>query len=68
VLVLTPDRAEMRRQLGRQVARLLAGAEVASIPVEDPRKFVVIIDRTRASVLGLPELDQELLRQADVVK
>lgn len=68
VLVVTPDGAEVRRQLARQAARLLAGAEVASVPVEDPRKFVVILNRTKAEALGLPELEPELLRQVDVVR
>lgn len=68
VLIVTPDGAEVRRQLARQAARLLAGADPASVPVEDPRKFVVIVNRTLALELGLPEPDPELLRQADVVR
>lgn len=68
VVVLTPDRAEVRRQLARQTARLLSGAEVASVPVEDPRKFVLILNRTVLDDLGLPDLDRALLRQADLVR
>jgi putative ABC transport system substrate-binding protein len=68
VLIVTPDGAELRRQLARQAARLLAGADVSAVPVEDPRKFVVILNRTVAAALGLPEPDPALLRQADVVR
>lgn len=67
-LIVTPDGAELRRQLARQAARLLSGAPTASVPVEDPRKFVVVIDRGRILELGLPDPDPELLRQADVVR
>lgn len=68
VLILTPDGAELRRQLARQAARILGGARVSSIPVEDPRKFVLIVNETKARELGLPELPEGLVRQADVVR
>lgn len=68
VLVLTPDGAELRRQLARQAARLLAGAPVSAVPVEDPRKFVVIINRSRILELGLPDVPSAVLQQADVVR
>lgn len=68
VVVLTPDRAEMRRQLARQAARVLGGAPIASVPVEDPRKFQLIINATAADEIGLPALDPEVLRQADLVR
>lgn len=68
VLIVTPEGAELRRQLARQATRLLAGADVSAVPVEDPRKFVVILNRTVAAALGLPEPEPELLRQADVVR
>lgn len=67
-VALAPDPAELRRQLARQAARLLSGASVSSIPVEDPRKFVVIINRTEIERLGLPPVREDLLRQADVVR
>ncbi len=68
VVIVTPDGAEVRRQLARQAVRLLAGADVSAVPVEDPRKFVVILNRTQAAELGLPPFDPDLLRQADVVR
>lgn len=68
VVVLTPDRAELRRQLARQAARLLAGASPTAIPVEDPRKFILVLNRTAIGELGLPDPPSGLLRQADLVR
>jgi putative tryptophan/tyrosine transport system substrate-binding protein len=68
VLTLEPDGAEIRRQVARQVARLLAGDPVAQVPVEDPRRFRVVLDRTLARSLGAAGLDDGLLRQADEVR
>jgi putative tryptophan/tyrosine transport system substrate-binding protein len=68
VLVLEPDLAEMRRQLARQAARLLRGSSVSSTPVEDPRRFVTIINASQVEALGLPDIDGKLLRRADVVR
>lgn len=66
--VLEPDGAEVRRQAARQVARLLAGDPVASVPVEDPRRFRVVLAPDRVAALGLPALEAGLLRQADEVR
>lgn len=68
LVILAPDGAEIRRQLARQAARILGGADVASVPVEDPRRFVTIVDRGVAEQLGLPPLEPEVLRQMDVVR
>lgn len=68
VLVLAPDGTEVRRQLARQAARILAGADVSSVPVEDPRRFVAIVDRGVAADLGLARLGPEVLRKMDVVR
>lgn len=68
VVVLTPDGAELRRQLARQAALILDGTDISQMPVEHPRKFTLIVNRTRAQELGLPELPDALLRQADVVR
>jgi putative tryptophan/tyrosine transport system substrate-binding protein len=68
VAVLEPDGLEVRRQVARQVARLLRGDVVEMVPVEDPRRFRTILDRERVAQLGLPPLDEALLRQADEVR
>lgn len=68
VVTLTPDAAELRRQLGRQAARILGGTRVADVPVEDPRRFQLIVNRTKATALGLGPIDPAILRQVDVVR
>lgn len=68
LLVLAPDGEEVRRQLARQAARLLAGADVSSVPVENPRRFVTTVDRGVADTLGLPPIDPAVLRKMDVVR
>lgn len=66
VLVLAPDNLAVYRQLGRQVARLLGGADVREVPLEEPGRFNLVVRTAVAEELGL-ELPSELLRQADVV-
>jgi putative tryptophan/tyrosine transport system substrate-binding protein len=67
VIVLTPDLTELHRQLARQAARLLNGADVTVVPVEHPRRYKAIIDRTRAESIGR-EIDPSVLREADLVR
>ena len=67
ILTLAPDIDEAYRQLARQAARILEGARVGSVPVEDPQRFVVTIDRRRAEALG-HSLPPEILREADLVR
>ncbi|MDX1619442.1 MAG: ABC transporter substrate binding protein [Nitriliruptorales bacterium] len=68
VVVLTPDGVEVRRQLARQAARLLSGAPVSAVPVEDPRKFLLIVNASQMETLGFPAPSDDLLREADVVR
>lgn len=67
VLSLSPDTAELGHQLARQAARLLEGAAVSTIPVEDPNRFVLTLNAAAAEALGLV-LPEDLLREADTVK
>jgi putative ABC transport system substrate-binding protein len=67
VLVVTPDAGALLAQMGRQAARLLAGADVRDVPVEDPRAFLVVVNVARAEALGLPAVPEDVIRQADRV-
>lgn len=67
VVTLSPDRAELARQLARQVARLLDGTAIEAVPTELPRRFEIAINRTQAQSLGLT-IESRILRQADVVR
>lgn len=66
VLVLAPDGVAAYRQLGRQAARLLGGADVGDVPLEEPGDYNLILRSGIAERLGI-ELPDELLEQADEV-
>jgi putative ABC transport system substrate-binding protein len=66
VVVLSPDSIELNRQLGRQAARLLAGSDVADVPVEDPREFELVLNAVVGRRIGI-DLGANLLREADRV-
>jgi putative ABC transport system substrate-binding protein len=63
---LSPDTEELGHQLGRQAARLLAGADPKTVPVENPNRFLVTLNSKVAVALGIT-LDADLLREANTV-
>ena len=61
-----PRLDEVFRQGARQVAKLLRGAKVADVPVEQPTKFELVINAKTARTLGLT-IPPTLLARADQV-
>lgn len=47
-LILQPDSQSVNVDLGRQLARVLRGAKVADVPVQDPSHFLLIVNQTIA--------------------
>ena len=61
-----PRLSVVSRQCARQVAKLLRGAKVADVPVEQPTKFELVINLKTAKTLGV-EIPPALLSRADQV-
>jgi putative tryptophan/tyrosine transport system substrate-binding protein len=59
-----PRLSEVLRQCARQVAKLLRGAKVVDVPVEQPTEFELIINLKTAKTLGV-EIPPTLLSRAD---
>lgn len=66
LLSLSPDSGALERQLARQTVRLLQGASPGSIPVEDPRRFSLILNESVARRYGFT-LPEDVVREADAV-
>jgi putative tryptophan/tyrosine transport system substrate-binding protein len=60
------DVADIYRRSGQYVAKVLNGEKPADLPVEEPRKFELVINLKTAKALGLT-IPQSLLLRADQV-
>jgi len=61
-----PSTVELQRQMAGMVTRLLRGAKVGDLPVEQPTKFELVINLNAAKALRL-KIPQALLLRADEV-
>ena len=59
-----PDFNDIYKRAGTYVAKVLNGAKPSDLPVEQPRKFLLVINLKAAAALGIA-LPQELLSAAD---
>jgi ABC-type uncharacterized transport system substrate-binding protein len=61
-----PDNLDLLRQAGVLVGKVLQGAAPATLPIERPTRFRLLINVNTAKALGLT-MPQRLLVQADQV-
>jgi len=66
VLTLTPDSNAVYATMGRQAARILTGTPVRDVPVEDPGRFLLVVDLSVADRIGRT-VSPEVLERADRV-
>jgi putative ABC transport system substrate-binding protein len=53
-----PDPNERARELYRQLARIVRGAKVTDLPIDQPTRFELVISRASARAIGLTISDQ----------
>jgi putative ABC transport system substrate-binding protein len=66
VLTLSPDSRVVYRTMGRQAARILQGTPIADVPVEDPARYLLVVNLPAAARIGRT-IAPSVVKRADQV-
>ena len=66
VITLSPDATAVYRTMGRQAARILQGTPVRDVPVEDPSRYLLIVNLPAAARIGRT-ISASVIKRADQV-
>jgi putative ABC transport system substrate-binding protein len=68
LLALTPDLRELNQNVAEYLDRILKGVKPADLPIREPARFQLIINRMTANTIGLAIPDELLVRADEVLQ
>ena len=67
-MAYTDDRADWPRRVASLVDRVLRGARPAELPVDQPTRFLLVINRKTARALGVTIAESVMLQADEIIE